>query len=67
MSSELSPNFSTALIAKLKNTHIPIIAMTASVFQEDRKKCEESGMDDFLGKPFKPEELYGILTKYSAA
>jgi len=36
---------------------VPIIALTASVYSEDSKRCFESGMDDFIGKPFKAGEL----------
>src|SRR5208283_1118283 len=36
---------------------VPIIALTASVYSEDSKRCFEAGMDDFIGKPFKTGEL----------
>ncbi len=41
--------------------HTPIVAVTAS---DDRKKCFTAGMDDFLGKPFYPKELKGMLEKW---
>ena len=44
---------------------IPIIAMTASAFQEDQRKCMESGMDDYLAKPIKKNTLRAILEKWS--
>ena len=36
---------------------VPIIALSASAFQEDRERAEEAGMDDFIPKPFHDEEL----------
>jgi len=43
---------------------IPIIAMTASVFREDIKKCIEAGMNDHLGKPLDVYEVIKVLKKY---
>mgnify|MGYP002776132932 CR=1 FL=1 len=42
----------------------PIIALTANAFAEDRKRCMEAGMDDFVAKPFEPEPLFGVLLKW---
>ncbi|MBV9266120.1 MAG: response regulator, partial [Acidobacteriaceae bacterium] len=36
---------------------VPIIALTASAFKEDRVRAEEAGMDDFIAKPFHDTEL----------
>jgi PAS domain S-box-containing protein len=39
------------------SAHIPIIGITAHVLSGDRDKCLQSGMDDYIAKPFNPEEL----------
>ena len=46
------------------NSHIPIIALTANVLQEDKEKFLNVGMDDYLSKPLKKQELVHIITKY---
>ncbi len=59
---------STQLIRSLENqmffSPTPIIAFTASVLQEDKFKIFEVGMDDFLIKPFNPNDLYAIILKH---
>lgn len=42
----------------------PILAMTANAFVEDKMRCLDAGMDDFLIKPFIPELLFATLLKY---
>lgn len=48
----------------VKNGQIPIIALSADAFLETRKKVIEAGMNDFVTKPFKPDELYQKVLKY---
>lgn len=44
--------------------HVPIIAMTGHSSPEDRQYCLQSGMDDYISKPFKYEALQDILARW---
>lgn len=39
----------------------PILAMTANAFADDKERCHEAGMDDFLPKLARPELLYATV------
>ena len=41
--------------------NLPIIAMTANAFNEDRDRCFEAGMDDFIAKPVEPEQMFTTI------
>lgn len=56
----------TREVRKLLTRHVPIIAMTANAMLEDRKRCLEAGMDDFLPKPFGRVALNDILCRWLA-
>ncbi len=51
-------------IEKKSGAHIPIIALTANAMSEDKQKCLDSGMDDYISKPFKKETLICALEKW---
>ena len=42
----------------------PIIAMTAGVFKEDKERCFQAGMNDFVMKPVTPESVLSVLKKW---
>ncbi|MDD1622969.1 MAG: PAS domain-containing protein [Methylococcaceae bacterium] len=44
--------------------NLPVIAMTANAMSDDRNKCLQAGMDDFISKPILPETLYTTLLKW---
>ena len=58
----------TRRIRQLPNgQYVPIIAMTANAFAEDRQRCFDAGMDDFIAKPVDPEKLFTMLLHWLSA
>jgi CheY-like chemotaxis protein len=45
--------------------HVTIIAMTANAMNGDREACLEAGMNDYLAKPIRSEQLYSVLKKWT--
>ncbi len=44
--------------------HLPILAMSANIFVDDRRAATDAGMDDFVAKPVQPENLFKTLIKW---
>ena len=51
----------------LSGRHTPIVALTASVVEDGRRKCLAVGMDDYLAKPFTLEQMRAMLTTWLGA
>ncbi len=43
---------------------IPILAMTAATFEEDRRQAMLAGMNDFVSKPVNPKSLFSAMHKW---
>ena len=43
---------------------VPIIALTANTLDNDRDKCIQSGMDEYLAKPFTADELITVIKQF---
>jgi CheY-like chemotaxis protein len=55
-----------ALEATAGNGRIPIVAVTANVMQGERERCIAAGMDDYLSKPFRMNDMAAVMEKWIA-
>lgn len=51
-------------VEKDSGKHIPIVAMTANVLFDERDKCMEAGMDEYIGKPINIDLFRGMLNRW---
>jgi PAS domain S-box-containing protein len=63
---EMDGYTTTKLMRKLPDPHglVPIVALTADAMKGDRERCLEAGMNNYISKPFKREEIEGVLKNY---
>lgn len=57
----------TRRIRSLGHRSVPIVAMTAHALKEDKERCLESGMNDYLSKPIRKELLLKMIAKWTQA
>jgi CheY-like chemotaxis protein len=63
---EMDGYTTTSIIRKLQspNNNVPIIALTADAMKEDKERCLQAGMNDYISKPFRLEEIELVLKNY---
>jgi two-component system, sensor histidine kinase and response regulator len=50
---------------KRTHSHLPVVALTAHAMKGDQDRCRDAGMDEYLAKPIRPQELDDLLRKYA--
>ena len=56
--------FEATKIIKSSFSNVPIIALTAYVFEDERQRAMDSGCDDFIVKPYRMEDLFEKIIKF---
>lgn len=54
----------TKIIREEMKLELPIIALTANASKEDERNCMDAGMNDYISKPFREEELYQKISRW---
>ena len=57
----------TRLIRSQLGLALPVLALTAGVRDADRERCLESGMNDFIAKPFDLEQMIAVILRHAEA
>jgi len=52
------------ILREERRSKIPVVALTACVFQEDQDRCREAGMDGYLAKPVERDELRKAIAQW---
>lgn len=55
----------TTVALRKQGIKTPVVALTANAFESDRALCLQSGMDDFITKPLRREELYQAIQNFT--
>ncbi len=61
---EMDGYAATAAIRRQSARHVPIVAMTAEAMEGCREHCLACGMDDYIAKPVRPEDLMEALRRW---
>ncbi len=62
---EMDGPSATRWIRSMANSrNMPILAMSANIFEDDRLECQEAGMNDFVPKPVDPANLYSTIISW---